>query len=106
MNSHELPAALSGHDRKRIEKQVADLRQSANGSGTISVFLPTTRQVIILVARDGDVVSWCLMPARDQGSAHKLKALLEHVLKRELESACRDVKAIADAAIGRASRIA
>ena len=106
MNSYELPVSLTAQDRQRIETHVADLRQSVKGSGTISVFLPGARQVFILLAQDGDIVSWCLMPARDQGCAHKLKVLMEHVLRRELESACRDVKALADAVIGRASRVA
>jgi hypothetical protein len=44
------------------------------------------------------------MPAGDQSRAHTLTGLLREVLSQEFEIVCRDVKALADAAISRASR--
>ncbi|MDB5866599.1 MAG: hypothetical protein JWO70_4405 [Betaproteobacteria bacterium] len=106
MSSHEFPVVLTDDDHKRVERKLAELRESDDGSGSISVFFPGARQVLMLLARDGDIVSWCLMPARDEGRAHKLTVLLTQVLRRELGFVCRDVKALADAAIGRAARAA
>jgi hypothetical protein len=62
--------------------------------------------VLVLLAQDGDIVSWCLLPAGDRGRAHKLMVLFKRVVTRELEIVCRDVKALADAAIDRASQAA
>jgi cobalamin synthase len=106
MNTRELPVVFSTDDHERVQRILADLRESANGSGTISVFLPVSMQVIVLLAHDGEIVSWCLMPAGDQLRAHALTALLRDVLSHELEIVCRDVKALADAAISRASQMA
>jgi hypothetical protein len=104
MNTHELPVTLSTDDHQRVDRILADLRETSDGSGTISVFLPVSRQVIVLLAQEGEIASWCLMPAVDQPRAHTLTALLRDVLSRELEMVCRDVKTLADAAIGRASQ--
>jgi hypothetical protein len=106
MSNHEFPVVLSGDDQNRVESKLAELQENSGGTGSISVFLPGARQVMMLLAQNGDIVSWCLMPAPDQGRAHKLTVLLKHVLGREVEIVCRDVKALADAAIGRASRMA
>ena len=106
MTNHELPLVLTADDQQRVERKLAELRESSDGSGTISVFFPGARQVLMLLAQDGDIVSWCLMPARDQRRAHKLTVSLKRVIRRELEIVCRDVKAVADAAIGRASQAA
>jgi hypothetical protein len=106
MSNHEFPVVLTEDDQDRVERKLAELRESADGSGSISVFFPGARQVLLLLARDGDIVSWCLMPAGDEGRAHKLTVLLTQVLKRELQIVCRDVKALADAAIGRAAQAA
>jgi hypothetical protein len=106
MNTRELPVAFGTDDDERVQTILAELRASADGSGTISVFLPVSRQVIVLLVHGGEIVSWCLMPARDQGRAHNLTVLLRHVLRREVDIVCRDVKALADAAIGRAARVA
>jgi hypothetical protein len=106
MTSHELPLVLTADDQQLIERKLAELPQSADGSCTLSVFLPGARQVIVLLAQDGDIVSWCLMPAEDGGRAHALTVVLKHVLKCEHEIVCRDVKAFADAAIDRVSQTA
>jgi hypothetical protein len=70
------------------------------------LFLPDARRLIIVVAHEGEIISWCLMPAMNQRRAQELTVSMARVLRRELESVCRDVKALADATIGRASRIA
>jgi hypothetical protein len=101
-----LPLVLTADDQQLVERKLAELPQSADGSSTLSVFLPGARQVIVLLARDGDIVSWCLMPAEDRARAHVLTVLLKHVLKCEHEIVCRNVKALADAAIDRASQTA
>lgn len=104
MTNHELPFVLTADDQQLIERKLAELPQSADGNCTLSVFLSDARQVIVLLAQDGEIVSWCLMPAEDRRRAHALTVLLKHALKCEHEIVCRDVKAQADAAIGRASQ--
>lgn len=106
MSNHELALVLTADDQKRVERKLAELPESSDGSCTLSVFLPGSRQVIVILAQNGDIVSWCLMPAEDQERAHALTILLKHVLKCELEIVGRDVKALADAAIDRASQAA
>ena len=59
MNDHDLPAILSPDDRKRIERKLAGEPQSGDGPVTISVFLPGARQVILILAQDGVIISWC-----------------------------------------------
>jgi hypothetical protein len=104
MTSQELPLVLTADDQQLIERKLADLPQSADGTCVLSVFLSGARQVIVLLAQDGDIVSWCLMPADNRGRAQAVTVLLKHVLECEHEIVCRDVKALADAAIGRASQ--
>jgi hypothetical protein len=106
MSTHELPVVLTVDDQKRVERELVELRERSDGSGSISVFFPAAKQVLVLLAQEGDIVSWCLVPARDQGRAHKLTVLFTQVLRRELQMVCRDVKAVADAAIGRALQAA
>jgi hypothetical protein len=106
MRTHELPIVFTADDHNRVDRKLAELQEKSGGNGSLSVFLPGTRQVIMLVARDGDIASWCLMPARDQGRAHKLTVLLKHLLGHESEIVSREVKDLADAAIGRASQAA
>jgi hypothetical protein len=106
MSNHELPLVLTAEDQKRFEMKLAELPESSAWSGVLSVYLPGLRQVIVLLAQDSDIVSWCLMPARDEGHAHELTVLLNPVLRRELEIVCGDAKALADAAICRASQAA
>jgi hypothetical protein len=106
MSNPELPIVLSADDEYLIERKLAELRNCANGSGTISLFFPDARQVLVLLAQDGDIISWCLMPAGDQGRAHRLTVLFDRVVIRELQIVCRDVEALADAAINRASESA
>jgi hypothetical protein len=106
MSNHDFRDVLTADDRNRIERQLAELPESSDRIRTISVFLPGASQVLMLLTEDEDIVSWCLMPARDQGHAHELTVLLHGVLRRQVEIVCRDVKTLADAAIGRASRAA
>jgi hypothetical protein len=104
MSNPALPLVLSADDEYRIERELAELRESSDGSGAISLFFPDAKQVLVLLAQDGDIVSWCQMPAGDRGRAHRLMELFKRVAARELEIVCRDVKALADAAIDRASQ--
>ena len=106
MSSHEVPVVLTDEDHKRVERKLAELRETDEGSGSISVFFPIARQVLMLLARCGAIVSWCLIPARDEGRAHKFTGLLTQVLRCEVGSVYRDGKALADAAIGRAAQAA
>jgi hypothetical protein len=106
MSNHDLPVSLTADDQNRIERELAELPESSAGARAISVFLPGARQVLMLRTEDGDIVSWCLMPARDQGRAHELTVLLHHVLSREHDIVRRDVETLADAAIARASQAA
>jgi hypothetical protein len=106
MSNHELPFVLTADDESRVERKLAELPESFGGTTTISMFLPGASKVLVLLTQDGGIVSWCLMPARDQGRAHELTVLMKQILTRELEIASRDVKALADAAIGRASQTA
>ena len=106
MSNPALPLVLSGEDEYLIERELAALRENCDGTGAISLFFPDARQVLVLVAQDGDIVSWCQMPAGDRGRAHKLTELFKRVVTREIEIVCRDVKALADAAIDRASQAA
>ena len=103
MMNHELAAVLTAEDKNRIERKLAELPGTSDGPTVISAFLPATSQVINVLAQDGDVVSWCLMPARDQGRANALTVLLKHVFRHELEIVTHEVKELADAAIARAS---
>jgi hypothetical protein len=106
MSNPALPLVLSADDEYLIERELAELRESSDGTGAISLFFPDARQVLVLLAQDGDIVSWCQMPAGDRGRAHRLMELFKRVVARELEIVCRDVKALADAAIDRASQAA
>jgi hypothetical protein len=106
MSNHELPVVLTANDQNQVERKLAELPQSPDGTGTLSVFLPDAGQVLVLLTQDADIVSWCLMHASDQRRAHELTVVLTHVLRREHEVVCGDAKALADAAIGRASRAA
>jgi hypothetical protein len=106
MNTHGLPVELGAEDLQRVQRILADLREASDGSGTLSVFLPVPKQVIVLLVYGGEIVSWCLMPAKDQPRAHTLTSHLRGVLGRELEIVCEEVKSLADAAIRRASQIA
>jgi hypothetical protein len=106
MSNPALPLVLSADDEHLVERELAELRESSDGTGTISLFFPDARQVLVLIAQDGDIVSWCLMPAGDQERAYRLTVLFKRVVRRELEIVCRDVKALAEAAIDRASGVA
>ena len=106
MSNPALPLVLSGEDEYLIERELADLRENSDGTGAISLFFPDARQVLVLLAQDGDIVSWCQMPAGDRERAHKLMDLFKRVVAREMEIVCRDVKTLADAAIDRASQAA
>jgi hypothetical protein len=105
MNNHELPAVLTADEQNWVEKKLAALPESSDGPVTLSLFLPEASQVILILAENGDIISWCLMPARDEERAHALTVLLKQVLRHEHEIVSRDVKALADAAIARASAI-
>jgi hypothetical protein len=106
MNSDELPVVLTADDQQLIERKLAELPEDRDGIGGVTVFLPRAGQVLVLFTLNGDIASWCLMPAGDQDRARALAARMTDVYRHELETAGRDVKAIADAAITRASRAA
>jgi hypothetical protein len=106
MNSDELPVVLTADDQQLIERKLAELPEGRDGIGGVTVFLPRAGQVLVLFTLNGDIASWCLMPAGDQDRARALAARMTDVYRHELETAGRDVKAIADAAITRASRAA
>jgi hypothetical protein len=103
MNSDELPVVLTADDQQLIERKLAELPEGPDGIGGVTVFLPRAGQVLVLFTLNGDIASWCLMPARDQDRARALAARMTDVYRHELEIAGRDVKAIADAAISRAA---
>jgi hypothetical protein len=106
MNSAELPVVLSADDRHLIESKLADLADSPDAIGGMTVFLLGAEQVLVLFTVNGEIANWCLMPARDRDHAFALAARITEVHKKELEVVWGDVKATADAAIGRASRAA
>jgi hypothetical protein len=104
MNSNELPVVLTADDEDLIERKLAELPEGPDGIGGVTVFLPRAGQVLVLFTLNGDIASWCLMPARDRDRALALAAQIAEVHRQDLEVACRDVKSIAEAAIDRASR--
>ena len=105
MSDHDWRVVLTADDQNRIERELAELPGRSDATRTNSVFLPGASQVLTLHTEDGDIVSWYLIPARDQGRAHEL-AVLSHDVLSQLGLASRDVRTPADAAIGRASQAA
>jgi hypothetical protein len=106
MNSAELPVVLTADDQHLIERKLADLAETPDAIGGMAVFLPRAEQVLVLFTVNGEIASWCLMPARDRDHAFALAARITEVHRKELEVAWGDVKSTADAAIGRASKAA
>jgi hypothetical protein len=104
MNSSELPVVLTADDQRLIERELAELAASPDTIGGMTVFLPRAGQVLVLFAMNGEIASWCLMPARDRDHGFALAAQITEIHRKELEVAWSDVKVTADAAIARASR--
>jgi hypothetical protein len=106
MNSSELPVVLTADDQHLIERKLAELPEGSDGIGDMAVFLPRAGQVLVLFTLNGDIASWCLMPATDQDHARALAARMTEVHRHELVITRLYVKAFADAAIDRASKAA
>jgi len=103
MNIDELPVALSADDQGTIQRKLTEIPEDTDGIGGMTVFLPLVGQMLVLVTLNGEIASWCLMPARERDRARALAAQMIDLHKRELEIAWNDVKSIADNAIARAS---
>jgi hypothetical protein len=104
MTAEELPIDLRAEDRVQVASELAEMREHDKVNGALALYLSDAKQLLMIVLRDGDIVSWCLMPARDHNGAQALATRLKRILAHEVESIWRDVKELADVAIGRASR--
>jgi hypothetical protein len=105
MNIDDLPVALTADDQGVIQRKLSEIAENADEIGGITVFMPLVGQVLVLVTFNGEIASWCLMPARDRDRARALAVEITNLQGRELEMALNDVKSIADAAIARASGV-